>query len=856
MPDGTIILIALFVLACIVAIVLPLAQKAAAASGVDPFADVPTDRETYIRRGQERYNKFSDTNDVTKGNFAGANDAQEMEATNEDLQAVSRTAAMVPDPDAPTYQGVEGVGTRYKVAPPSALLGDARRCEAKKGRDACAALGSEDMKSCGVCIKGGTAYGAPDAEGRHIGGLLILDDDREMFAEEAKNTGRAPTYKPTLGECPDGYFFVDKAECVKAANRQDCKEAGESGGFEGGRNIEGRSVVDKCAAAPLMGDTTYVFDTKGRSFDVFLRVIPPNGTRVDINVNGKSVAFEKEGRYRVEKTKEGTQTTIVVTEKAPYVSKDGVERRAVLLQWEDESGRRRANFEPSLLSVNGRAPDAEQIFANLRKFGTYGKSTQIDGPRGTQGEKMYLTAPWVWSNVPTAESVTFVAKVPGTFLDPVYPEDRAVAPIGPLITQKATMELLRASPCMKPDQKPGKYSLACLKTLFIGSGGDFFKGKLASDGLEKLNRIGDGSAETISGYLTGLYTLATRGKTPAGMKGSMTEINDAAMKMFGFEIVSPCEDIMEDEDGRIKLVPKVGGLEAECLDYLWMNTGNDRSRGNEDGSRYTSLKNTYMYIFDRFSGLRSNEGTKKERAAAPFTACQRTGTMAPIGTNGKPNTVAMLEANSKGSLPAVQDFYSDIHAKANYWGGAGNAKNAVAKAAHDAALEKCYGIKRSGPVSAETVACPKPNILRVGSRISLSPASNLSQFGRHAGYVLWTGLNDGSALFRADASFKVVPALAGTSGAISLEAVNFPGFFITHSWYRALIQKADSTWSRVKETEWFVRPARNGRSDFVSLENNWGGGGWFLGKVGNEIRLVQQSAGADNISWQVKPALG
>ncbi len=76
---------------------------------------------------------------------------------------------------------------------------------------------------------------------------------------------------------------------------------------------------------------------------------------------------------------------------------------------------------------------------------------------------------------------------------------------------------------------------------------------------------------------------------------------------------------------------------------------------------------------------------------------------------------------------------------------------------------------------------------------------------------MWTGLPDGSQLFREDASFKVVPPLGGTTGAVSLEAVNFPGFYVTHSWYRVLIYKTNSAWERVKETEWFVRPAKNGR---------------------------------------------
>jgi hypothetical protein len=145
--------------------------------------------------------------------------------------------------------------------------------------------------------------------------------------------------------------------------------------------------------------------------------------------------------------------------------------------------------------------------------------------------------------------------------------------------------------------------------------------------------------------------------------------------------------------------------------------------------------------------------------------------------------------------------------------------------------------------------------MRIGNRISISPFAFPTMFARHAGYVMWTHPNDGSPLLRADASFKIVAPLSGTPGAVSLEAVNFPGFYITHSWYRVLIQNVNRSWSRVKETEWFVRPAKNGNRECVSFENNWGGGGWFIGKVGNEVRLVQQNAGLDNISWLAKPAL-
>lgn len=848
MPDGIIVVIALFVLAVIVAVILPVAQRIAEPKPVvDSFVDLPSDRGTYIRIGEERYNKFSDSNDITKGNFRGADNPYKMFKVNQDLQKVSQTADMRADPGSPTYQGVRTTGTNYTVAPPSALLGDARRCEAKKGRDACAALGSADMKSCGVCIKGGTAFNSPDAEGKHIGGLLILDDDREMAEEEAPNDV-PPNYKPTLGECPDGYFFVSKDECVKAANRLDCKEAGESGGFDGGRNIEGKSVIDKCAAAPLSGDTTYVFDTKDRSFDLKLRIIPPAGTAFTCVVSEGSEQLATGGASQeyvltIPDVNEGAQLDVKITEESPYVGADGAERRAVLLQWEDESGRRKGSFESSLVRVNGGAAAEDGIFRNLRKFGTFSKSVQIVEPRAGAGSAMLGTSAWMWGNLASSQSVVFGVKVPGTFMDPVYPEDASIAPRGPLITQKSTMELLRAGPCMKPDQKPGKYGAACLKALFVGSGGDFLRGKLVSEGLEKLNRMGDGSAETIAGYLSGLYTLATKGKTPQGRKGTLTEINDAAMKMFGFELVSPCEDIMEDADGNIQLVPKMGSLDADCLDYLWTNTGNDRPRGLEDRSRNTTLKNTYTYIWDRFSGLRSGEGTKKEREASPFAACQRSGTLAPKNSRGQINTAAMYEASTKGSVSAVQDYYNKIHQAANYKGNSDETK-----AEHAVALEKCYGIRRSNE-TVQRAKCATPPLIPMGSRVSLKPASDPFAFARHAGFVMWSHRSDGSPIFRNDATFKTMSGIAGTPNTVSFQSVNFPSHYLTyHSTYRMFIAPIEPS-ARVK-AEWNILPALNGNPSAISLEARGLPTGWYMGRVGNEIRLVRSTGrNVNDLSW-------
>jgi hypothetical protein len=859
MPEGIYIVVALFLIALLVAIVLPMAQRAAG----DPFVDVPAERRAYVEKGQALYNKFSDTNDVTKGNFLRTVDPGEIASGDADLAEASRTSVLTPDSNAPTGMGVRGNVPEYRIPPPNAIMEDAKRCEAKKGRGACAALGTPALKGCGVCIAGGSAYLDPDNPGKHIGGLVLLPEDREMAEEEAQGTGKAPAYMPTVGECPAGFMFVDSAACMKAVNRQDCKEIGESGGFDGGRTIEGRQP-SSCAAAPSAGDNVYVYDTKDRMFTLNMRFLAPaRSGPVSVSISSGGVAVGsgggeggKEFVVSIKNVKEASALRVEVDLSNAYVPYTGApEYRAVLIQYESVDGRRLGRVEPSLVGVNGQSADADGVFKVLRKYGTFSRSSIILLPRPGDGSKILTDTQWLWG-AGGGRRLALDMRVPGTFLDPVYSEDKAIVPSGPLIAQKSTFELLRAGPCMKPDQKPGKYSLTCLKTLLLGAGGDPYRGTLARDGLEKLNKIGDGSAETISKYLSDLFTLATRGKTEGGMKASITEINDAAMKMFGFEIVSPCEDILENERGEIGLTPKMGGVDADCLDYLWTNTGNDRDRGNEDKSRNTTLKNTYTSIFNRYSGLRTNEGTKAEVEAAPFAACQRSGTLAPKDSKGAMKAAAVLEANKLGSIPAIQDFYNSIHKTANYMG-----KVEGSKEAHEAALLQCYGIPRSGSRTLEKAACPRPSLLPIGARISLSPSTNTYLYARHAGFVMWTHGNDGSPIFRNDATFKVVPAIGGTTGAVSLESVNYPGYCVVHWNFRIQIFRvgANQTFNGLPgklEADWILRTGVNNNAGQVSFEAKSYGTGWYIGKMGDQIRLVQHNNwNSGDLSWVVQPAL-
>ena len=790
-----VVVIALFVLAVIVAIILPMSQKAI----TDPFKNLTIEdrRKGYADIGISFYNKFSDTADIERGiswNYASVDEG------NDYLKKASQTSDLVSDPNEATFQGIEVRAPTMKIAQKGTVYNNTNTCETKKGRDMCSRLGSGDFAQCGVCIKGGTAYTDPSNPGKHIGGLLLLDDDKAQVDISVRGTSNPPEYRPSLGECPPGYFFADRAACEKAVNRENCKEIGASGGFDGGKSVEGKGIdAASCAAVPGISPQTYVYDSKNRKFGLALRVLTPartGRTFVQVFQNGARIAQGAgmggtEFTVDVSDKKEGDTLQISIDMEQLYVPYTGAQGyRAVLLQWENSNGRIVDKFEQSITALNGQGYNADGVLANMRKYGTFGGSKIILIPKpgevikdsyiilstacdygetsqkfspgrydmhelenipndsassirvyGGATAKMYSHAgfggspvvakknircfvdigfndvlsslivepgnqktrsaisadsQWFWI-VGAPRVLRIDTKVPGTFLAPVYPEDRKLSSKNPLVTERSTFEMLRASPCMKPDQKPGQYGLACLKTLYLAAGG-IADGTIARGGLEKLNSYG--SAEAITSYLENLYQTATRGRKASGTKATMTEINDAAMKLFGFELVSPCEDISESESGQIILTPKVGGLEVDCLDYLWKNTGNDRSRGNEDNSRKTSLPNTYISIRDRYSGLRASEGTKRQVEATPFQTCQPSGTMSPMTAKGETNWPAVTAANAKGSIQNIQNFYNEIHSAANYKGGD---KSSIIS--HDDALEKCYGIKRATSVPKKEMNC-------------------------------------------------------------------------------------------------------------------------------------------------------
>ena len=804
--------------------------------GFDLYAPYANDRNGYIQRGKQTYNALSETTDVKYPNFLNTTDPKVLQNANMNIMSALQTSDPYASQTNHALFETTAVLSRATLAPQNKLSEEVKKCEALQSRDACAKLDDPNFANCGVCLKGGSpqSYNTHN----HIGGMLLLSEDRRRAEDFVKGTNTSPMYNPTIGECPSGLFYATKSECEKQANRLDCSESGQTGGFDGGITMENKDIVaQKCAQVMNATSNTFIYEPKNRVFNLNLRALAPVGTGICkifvYNSQKAQIGFQSSDKpgeefvVPVRNVKENDPLSVVVMLEAPYrygpnrelyqirlahptasaadaaavcrrygstqatmddlnsavsqangsqvcnpgwtaegllawpvqvsssfCGQSGVNTkndaklgdiwcmglrppnsenvsekvtisnwyespnskytivskfetgnptpfaRGILLQWEMASGKsnRIVGFETTITTVNGIGPSNvvsdENIFSNLRTFGTFAASSTFNSPKYKDTSTMLGSRPWIWSKNALSQQITFTTVVPGIFLDSFYPEDLEISMDSPIIGNPELAKKFGNDPCKAAGAGPKSYNLSCLESAFVAAGGDIRKGEIATKngGLTQLNTIGN--LRQISNYLDTLYSIATQGKDLQGkFVGSnqvetRTIINSAAMNMFGFTIASPCEMFALDTAENVVILPKQGKqIDAWCLDYLWTNTGSEFENGWEDSEK--TIQHTYTNIGQRFSGLRSSESTAKLRSEHPFTLCQRTGTAAPINAEGNINIAAVHHAQSLLTIRAIQEYYNRLYNSANN----SNVKNPIA-------LQQCYGLQ-STPIVKE-----------------------------------------------------------------------------------------------------------------------------------------------------------
>jgi len=627
--------------------------------------------------GTSVFNPLAIMTDPTKPNFIGSDDPTAIANTNQAIADATRTprARAGLGDQAPIGSNGTGIGL-YSEKPPyqipanTAALANAKRCAEVKN---CGMLADPRYKDdCGMCIKGGTDY-TGNNPGTYVGGLYVDPSDSANVTDGV--------YSPSFGSCPPlngnvmfrTAFDGDTEPCTKETNRQTCRDVG------GG--IAGLSTPNASHCAFAQASQSFVYqDPTDPTFPVSLRVTTPTGVTTTVQIfssDGKqqlAIATSNGGdAVATVSAKEGTPVYIRIGQSVPQNG-----RRGFAAQWEGSSAS--VLFEKTIQGVVlNNTPQSQVIDGSprpdkklVRKFGSLGGSTALTA----SPTSVSSSANWIWGATASEQIFICSSFIPGLFQAPTYSEDDGLQGTMPLIGKADTATKIQLGACNKPDQRSGNYSQECLLDLFVSAGGDAVNGGLVASGLSTLNQ--KGSSDEISNYLADLYLIATTGKSGKGTVQSADAINEASQAMFGFNVASPCESIVQNNDGSLGFVPIPAPLSVECRKYLWENTGNDRDRGDEDRSRKTTIQNTYVSIRDRWSGLRSNESTDSNRSAHPFRTCTPSGTEYPLNGNNTINWSAM-------SVSQLQDTYNTIYKNANY--GKGDLQSQ--------GLAQCYGIKKA-----------------------------------------------------------------------------------------------------------------------------------------------------------------
>jgi len=286
-----------------------------------------------------------------------------------------------------------------------------------------------------------------------------------------------------------------------------------------------------------------------------------------------------------------------------------------------------------------------------------------------QGIPKYLF--WFWSHKRTQPICEFSIVVPVTLRDPTIADDMSLCPIGPIISTPEGSTRMAAGACEQQvngvEQGPGTYTIDCIKSIFLSSGCLKVGRKFPVDKTKAVKLMNDPETnrpldiDDIGYNIQQLYSVATTGADLDDNKVEDDAFDDASLDCLGKIVSNPCDTAFKD----------TGPHTPKCLDLLFRNAGKDNP----------NIGQTYPGMYNFSSGT---DRTKK----VPVMYCQRKGSMAPIGADGKENADAMSTANSFGSVQNVRDFYRQIHYDANF------SQNATAQ---KIALNQCYGVRSNVP---------------------------------------------------------------------------------------------------------------------------------------------------------------
>ena len=262
--------------------------------------------------------------------------------------------------------------------------------------------------------------------------------------------------------------------------------------------------------------------------------------------------------------------------------------------------------------------------------------------------------------------------IPATLVDPVFPDDKADCPTGPIVFTAVGAGLMGSHSCFKPDGSfnPTAY---CLQELFMAAGGTQGGTDYPSTDAKAAALVVNNSLDDTVTLLNTRGSIAQYGFDSNGVAVDFPTYKDASLRMLGTSPTSPC-------DGPNSAT---GPHTPECLDYLWRMAG--ASSLPPAGTDPTSL--TYAYC---------GKGTPG----------------APLNMDNTMNTANINAANALGSVTAIRQAYGTLYNRT---------RNSANFADQNAAMQQCYGTSVNPPPPKPLACVPEVFSICPGGGYTLTP---------------------------------------------------------------------------------------------------------------------------------------
>ena len=443
--------------------------------------------------------------------------------------------------------------------------------------------------NCGVCLTEGT-----DEEGNTFKagqrGLFLYPKEKEFAAtekiEKALPFIRA---KPSLASCsgaPDQPVFATSANDLRQFKERIRCQKDKSAGLDTG-------------CGQCMGTTTYTY-------------VDPDSDKVPISVvlRGRGMVTLTVAGSQIDEPTKLSDTTNTIFE---IPAADPEDSPFELLVAPEKA----KDPYPYIYGyLDAKLPNKGKYQISIHRLSTSDLETG-SRPRFLAGSYAFPTI--TVSKLRTAAGKTQIrlsGVIPFTFLesDEFATYDCKTAPFQ---TKAASLTAFSADPCAAAGAGPGNYPDDCLQQQILDAGCTNSGTLYQNPGVLNMSGGQPQNLTQIGAYLTSVQSL--------------DRVTTAASSLCSGSLPpTPCEEALKDPTKPIS---------AECLNYLYLNKGNQDTR-----------------IGPTYSGA-ANYSNKDNAGNLVF--CLPSGKLSPVATNGAPNTDAVNRLQTKGlqgGIAAVQAF--------------------------------------------------------------------------------------------------------------------------------------------------------------------------------------------------------